>query len=91
VLTLNNWITALFNMNRGRRRNGRGWMWGTLLSLAVSLVAYGVRRNQNGNMMRPMENMMNNFRLGRGQKPNMAGFTEFADELAPNKNSNTNK
>jgi hypothetical protein len=88
---LNNWMNALLNMNKGRRRNSRGWIWGTILSLAVSLIAYGVRRNRNGNMMRPMQNMMNNFRMGSGQKPNMAGLTEFANEIAPNKNPSSNK
>jgi hypothetical protein len=78
-------------MNKGRRRNGRGLIWGTLLSLAVSLIAYGVRRNSNGNMMRPMQNMMTNFRMGSGQKPNMAGLTEFANEISPNKNPFPNK
>jgi hypothetical protein len=82
---LNNWMTALLNMNN-RKRNGRGWMWGTLLSLAFSLIAYGVQRNRNGNMMRPMQNLMNNFRMGSGQRPNMGGLTEFADEIMPNKN-----
>ncbi|GGB47041.1 hypothetical protein [Fictibacillus barbaricus] len=87
---MNNWMTALFNMN-GRRRNGRGWMWGTLLSLAFSLIAYGLRRNRNGNWLRPMQNVMNNVRMGSGQKPNMAGMTEFANEISPNKNPFSNK
>ncbi|PWW25827.1 hypothetical protein DFO73_112120 [Cytobacillus oceanisediminis] len=93
---MNNWINGLFNMRRmqpflnmfGRRkrRNNRGMLWGSLLSLGLSAAAYGLTRNRNRNMARPLQNLMNNTRMGNFQKPNMAGLTEFAEELTPNKN-----
>lgn len=42
-------------------------------------------------MLRPLQNLMNNSRMGTVQRPNMAGLTEFADEFAPNKNPLNNK
>jgi hypothetical protein len=100
VLILNNWLNALFNtgrmtgrmqpflnmFGRRRRRNNRGMLWGSLLSLGLSAAAYGLTRNRNRNMARPLQNLMNNTRMGNFQKPNMAGLTEFAEELTPNKN-----
>lgn len=96
---MNNWINALFNTGRRqpllnmfgrRRRNTRGMLWGSLISLGVSAAAYGLNRNRNRNMLRPLQNIMNNSRMGAALKPNMAGLTEFAKELAPDKN-NLNK
>lgn len=75
----------------GKRRNNRGMIWGSLISLGVSAAAYGMRRNRNRNMFRPIRNFMNNLRIGTVQKPNTAGLTEFSKELIPNKNQNTNK
>lgn len=96
---LNNWITALFNIGRrqpfynvfGRRRNNRGMMWGSLLGLGVSAAAYGIRRSRNRNLMQPIQNLMNKTGMGNVQKPNMAGLTEFAKEIVPNKNPLNNK
>ncbi|WP_026584322.1 hypothetical protein [Bacillus sp. J33] len=98
---MNNWVNALFNtgrmqpflnmFGRRRRRNNRGVLWGSLISLGVSAAAYGLTRNRNRNMLRPLQNLMNNSRMGTVQRPNMAGLTEFADEFAPNKNPLNNK
>lgn len=69
-------------------------MWASLLGLGVSAAAYGLRRNRNGNLMRPVQNLMNNFRSPKaGQmQPNMAAaLTEFSKDLTPNKNPLTNK
>ncbi|MCQ6279963.1 hypothetical protein [Bacillus sp. EB600] len=98
---MNNWITSLFTKGRrqpllnmfGRRRNTNGMIWwGSLLGLGVSAAAYGLSRNQNKNMLAPFQNLMNNTRVGKNvQQLNMAGLTEFAKELAPNKNQFNNK
>jgi hypothetical protein len=97
---LNNWITGLLNIGRrqpflnmfGRRRNNRGIMWGSLLGLGLSVAAYGVGRNGNRNMGRPIQNLLNNFGKGKTTlTPNIAGLTEFSKELIPNNNPNTKK
>lgn len=102
-LILNNWITPLLKMGRtrsfynmfGRRRNNRGIMWGSLLGMVLSVAVYGLGGNRNKNMMRPIQNFLNNF--GRGKTTltpniaNIAGLTEFSKELIPNNNPNTNK
>ncbi|MFK9092566.1 hypothetical protein [Bacillus salipaludis] len=76
----------------GRRRNNRGIMWGSLLGLGLSVAAYGLGRNGNKHMGRPIQNLLNN--LGKGKttlSPNIAGLTEFSKELFPNNNPNTTK
>lgn len=66
-------------------------IWGSLLGLGVSAAAYGLSRNRNGNMMRPVKNMMENMRTRNNlQLPNMAGLTEFSKEILPD-NNNQNK
>jgi Na+(H+)/acetate symporter ActP len=93
---MNNWIPALLNTGRkqnifkmfGRRRNNRGMMWASLLGLGVSAAAYGLRKNQNRDMLRPVQNVMNNIRTQTaGNMPNVAAITEFAKELIPETNS----
>ncbi|MBO1510161.1 hypothetical protein [Metabacillus bambusae] len=97
---MNNWITALLNTGRrqnilkmfGRKRNNRGMMWASLLGLGVSAAVFGIRSNRNRNMLRPVQNVMNNIRTQTaGQMPNAAGITEFSKELVPDKNPLTNK
>jgi hypothetical protein len=97
---MNNWITALLNTGRrqnilkmfGRKRNNRGMMWASLLGLGVSAAAFGIRSNRNRNMLRPVQNVMNNIQTRTaGQMPNAAGITEFSNELVPDKNPLTNK
>lgn len=90
-------MTMLFNSRQGknllkmvgrrRRNNNRGMMWASLLGIGASAAAYGLGRNRNNtNMMRPVQNVMNNLRSrNTGQMPNMANMTEFAKEVAPNK------
>ena len=100
-LNLNNWINAIFNTGRmkpflnmfGRkRRRNRGMIWGSLISLGLSAAAYGFTRNRGRNMARPFQNLMNNTaQMTNFRKPNMAGLTEFAEELTSNKNPINNK
>ncbi len=78
--TRGNPLMALF----GKKRNGRGWMWGSLLSIGVSVAAFLLRRNNKMNS--PINNMMNNFDIGKMNKMgNLAGLAEIAEELIPNK------
>ncbi|AIE59758.1 hypothetical protein [Bacillus methanolicus] len=95
-----NWIAALFNKGRRqpflnrfiRRRNNKGVMWGSLLVLGISAAVFGLGRNRNKNMVRPIQNLKNNFRMEKGsQKLNLTGLTEFAKELIPDKNQFTKK
>ncbi|UOK58654.1 hypothetical protein [Metabacillus hrfriensis] len=97
---MNNWITALLNTGRrqnflkmfGRKRNNRGMMWVSLLGLGVSATAFGLGRNRNRNMLRPVQNVMNNIRTRTaGQMPNATAITEFSKELVPYKNPIKNK
>ncbi|GLB61305.1 hypothetical protein [Cytobacillus sp. NCCP-133] len=92
---MNNWISALFNnmgdmrkplmnmIGKKRKNNWGGWLWGSLLSLILSTAAYTFTRtrNQNGNV-HPMQQIMNSSGMGNAfQKQNLAGLTEFADEM----------
>jgi hypothetical protein len=97
---MNNWIPMLLNTGRkqntfkmfGRKGNNRGMMWMSLLGVGVSAAAYGLRRNRNRNMLRPVQNVMNSIRTKTaGNMPSAAGITEFAKELVPNTNSLKNK
>lgn len=99
-MKLNNWISALLNTGRrqnilkmfGRKRNNRGMMWASLLGLGVSAAAYGLGRNRNRNILRPVQNVMNNIRIRTAsQMPKAAAITEFSKELVPDKNPLTNK
>nr|WP_246869636.1 hypothetical protein [Priestia megaterium] len=99
MLYLNNWVTTLLNIGTSkpflnivrRRRNNRGMMWGSLLGLGVSAAVYGLSRNRNNKGVQPLQNLMNNSRMGTFQKPNMAGLTEFAKEFVINKTPLKNK
>ncbi|RID81411.1 hypothetical protein D1970_21925 [Mesobacillus zeae] len=74
------------------KRNTKGVMWGSLLSLGVSIAAYMLSKNQNRNMPSAAKNLMNTFAGGNaGQTPSMAGLTEFSKEMLPNTNQSTNK
>src|SRR4051812_10564645 len=97
---MNKWIPALLNTGRkqnifkmfGRGRNNRGMMWASLLGLGVSAAAYGLRKNQNRDMLRPVQNVMNNIRTRTtGNMPNVTSITEFAKELVPDRKPLTNK
>ena len=89
-------MTALLNTNIlqnvfGRKRNNRGMLWATILGLGASAAAYGLNRSRNKNIKKPLQNVMNTMQTPfKGQIPN-AALAEFAKELAPDKNSFTNK
>lgn len=94
---LNNILDALFNMRRvqnrfnifQKRRNNRGWLWTTLLSLAVSATAFGIKRNRNRNIQNSVQNLMSNLNVrNMAQMPKMADLAEFSKELMPNNEQN---
>ena len=89
---------SIFNTGRnqpffrmfGRRRNNRGGWWLSLLGLGIGAATFGLSRYQkNGKMMRPIQNLMQQFRQNNAQNanpmPNKAAFAEFAQEITPNK------
>lgn len=76
----------------GRRRSNRGMIWASLLGLGVSAAAYGLGKNQNRNMLNPIQNLMNNFRMPTSsQMPKMSSLTELSKELVPSKDSLKNE
>jgi hypothetical protein len=84
---MNNWISTLFNIGGrqnilkmfGRRKNNRGMIRAPVLALGISATAYGLRGNRNRNMLRPVQNVMNNIRTQTaGNMPNVAVITGFA-------------
>ncbi|XJZ28936.1 hypothetical protein ACF5W4_09180 [Bacillota bacterium Lsc_1132] len=96
---MNNWLNALFNTGRrqplfnifGKRRNNSGMVWGSLIGLGLSAAAFGLTRNRNRISFRPFQGLMNNPQMGMVKNQNMAGLTEFAKEMVPNKNPFNNK
>ncbi len=68
-------------------------MLASLLGLGVSVAAaFGIGRNRNSNMLRPVQNVMKNIRTrSAGQMTAPAAVAEFSKELTPNKNPLTNK
>ncbi|USK35944.1 hypothetical protein LIT25_12030 [Bacillus sp. F19] len=97
------WINTLFNLGRsqpflnmfGRRRRNRGMVWASIVGLGISAAVFGLRRNQNRNLLSPIQNLVNNFRQNNLQNPvsisNKTAFAEFSNELTPNINMNKNK
>ncbi|MED3551996.1 hypothetical protein [Cytobacillus praedii] len=97
---MNNWIAALFNtMSKqnmmkmfGRKRNNKSIVWASLLGLGISAAAYGLKRNQSSNMLRPIQKVLNNMQMGtNSNKQNTPALAEFAKELGPDIKSLTNK
>ncbi|WP_102275714.1 hypothetical protein [Cytobacillus massiliigabonensis] len=97
---MNNWLAALFNtMSKqnmmkmfGRKKNNKGIVMASLLGLGISAAAYGLKRNQSSNMLRPIQKVMNSMQMGRnGDKQTNLALAEFAKELGPDLKSLTNK
>jgi hypothetical protein len=94
-----NKLLSLFNRRKrssflnmfGRKRANRKMVWGSVLSLAMSAAAYGLnRRSMKSNIGHAFQNLVNTNPL-RGAKPNQAAISEFANEIAPDKNQMQNK
>ncbi|MFO1445176.1 hypothetical protein KDN24_18645 [Bacillus sp. Bva_UNVM-123] len=94
---MNKMVSALFNMKRTqnrfnmfrKKRNNRGILWTTVLSLAVSAAAFGIKRNRNRTIQNSVQNLMSNLKVpSMGQTPKMADLTEFSKELLPDNNQN---
>jgi hypothetical protein len=84
---MNNWKTALLNTGgrrNGRKGNNRGMMWASLLGLGVSAAVYGLRRNRN--MMRPVQNAMNNIRTRTAGSSTQYKFYKKQINISPQKN-----
>ncbi len=102
VLNLNNkkWMSTLMNKSKkinmfGKKKTNKGTVWASLIGLGMSAAAYGVGRSQsqNKNQTNPLQSLMKNIQQGSKNIsiPNMAGLTEFSEELNPKKeNSNRN-
>jgi len=74
-----------FNMF-GKRRNNRAIVWTSLIGLGASAVAYGMKKNQNMNLSKTVQNAMNSIQsanVGRNIAPVLA---EFSKELMPTNN-----
>ncbi|WP_379969588.1 hypothetical protein [Ectobacillus sp. sgz5001026] len=91
---MNTWMPAIMknvvNMLGKRRNSGKGWIWASLLGVGVSAAAWGLGRNRDRNMFRPLRYTMNRMRNRvANQMPNVAaGMTEFADDLVPDTTKN---
>jgi hypothetical protein len=96
---LNNlrWITKFFNSRKnrqllrmfGKRRNGRGMLWTSLLGLGASAAAYGFGRSRNNGVRKLAQNLFGD----TGEQPlnrvvpmpnKRAAYAEFAEEMHPN-------
>ncbi|RID84112.1 hypothetical protein D1953_14620 [Peribacillus asahii] len=75
----------------GRKRNNNGMMWASLLGLGVSAVAYGLSKNRNGNMQKPVEHVTNRSRTQTANPMLKAALAEFSEELGLDKDPSTKK
>ncbi|MBP3040821.1 hypothetical protein J9303_15125 [Bacillaceae bacterium Marseille-Q3522] len=75
-----------------RRRNNRGFFWASMLGLGVGAAALGLTRTRNRNMMEQVQHLVNQF-LSRNtnRMPANTAVTEFAKEIAPDKDPFTNQ
>ncbi|MBU5220630.1 hypothetical protein KQI67_29150 [Bacillus albus] len=98
-----NFLMSLFNSKKitqqmfelfgNKKKNNKGWIWGSLLELGTVL---GVLATRNSSMIRPIKHTFQGFqnktRTFIPSKVNLANM-EFADEITPNtqkKQSNPN-
>ena len=83
----------MFELFGNKKKNNKGWIWGSLLGLGTVL---GVLATRNSSMIRPIKHTFQGFqnktRTFIPSKVNLANM-EFADEITPNtqkKQSNPN-
>ncbi|MEK5115358.1 hypothetical protein [Bacillus sp. FSL R5-0677] len=98
-----NFLMSLFNSKKitqqmfelfgNKKKNNKGWIWGSLLGLGTVL---GVLATRNSSIIRPIKHTFQGFqnktRTFIPSKVNLANM-EFADEITPNtqkKQSNPN-
>lgn len=71
------------------KKTNKGTLWASLIGLGVSAAAYSVGRSQSQskNRTNPLQSLMKNIQQGSKNIsiPNMAGLTEFSEELSPKK------
>lgn len=83
----------MFELFGNKKKNNKGWIWGSLLGLGTVL---GVLATRNSSIIRPIKHTFQGFqnktRTFIPSKVNLANM-EFADEITPNtqkKQSNPN-
>ena len=83
----------MFELFGNKKKNNKGWIWGSLLGLGT---VFGLLATRNSSMMRPIKHTFQGFqnktRTFIPSKVNLANM-EFADEITPNtqkKKSNPN-
>lgn len=82
-----NWM-SFFNNKQGfmkmfrKKQSNRGVMWASLISVAVSTIAFYMRRGQKNTTSPSLRNFVNNFTSNRNiPVMNDAALTEFSEEL----------
>ncbi|MFV8521174.1 MULTISPECIES: hypothetical protein [Bacillus] len=86
-----NFLMSLFNSKKitqqmfelfgNKKKNNKGWIWGSLLGLGTVL---GVLATRNSSMIRPIKHtFQGKTRTFIPSKVNLANM-EFADEITPN-------
>ncbi|MCU4991526.1 hypothetical protein OCF10_21750 [Bacillus cereus] len=74
----------MFELFGNKKKNNKGWIWGSLLGLGT---VFGLLVTRNSSMMRPVKHMFQGFqnktRTFIPFKVNLANM-EFADEITPN-------
>ncbi|AAT59877.1 MULTISPECIES: hypothetical protein [Bacillus cereus group] len=74
----------MFELFGNKKKNNKGWIWGSLLGLGT---VFGLLATRNSSMMRPIKHTFQGFqnktRTFIPSKVNLANM-EFADEITPN-------
>lgn len=73
---------SMFN----KKRNNKGVMWASLISIGVSVLMMMLRKGKQGNITSTIQNFTKN--MGKGNMPmmnNAAALTEFAEEFQTGK------
>ncbi|MEC0596837.1 hypothetical protein P8842_20335 [Bacillus spizizenii] len=84
------WITTLLKARKQPFLTGkknRGMMWVSLLGLGASLATIFLRKNNNKNMLQPIQNLVKNFKQNNLKTSiPILNNTEFSNELTTNQN-----
>ncbi|MBE4907607.1 hypothetical protein IMZ08_05955 [Bacillus luteolus] len=94
---MNNILGILLNLMKnqdflsmfGRKKDSKGWLWGSIIGMGIGAALVSLGKNRN--MMDSIKNMTNNVNSGqKGSIPNfnLATLTEFSKELTPKRRQN---